>query len=138
MVLISTKLHGVLDYMTVGMLVALPRVLRWPAALKTMLTGMAIVTFGYSLLTRYELGLLPVLRMPTHLRLDFFSAVMTLALAFVFRIRSHTAGRVLLGLGVFELGASMMTDPVAFRDPDNINVDAYLSPERAPSRQQVR
>ena len=136
--LITTKLHGVLDYMTVGMLVALPRALRWPTTLKTLMTGMAVSVFGYSLLTRYELGLFRRLPMPTHLRLDFFSAVMTLALALMFRTRSRTAGPVLLGMGLFELGASMMTDPVPFRDQDNIDLQAYLSPERAPQREQAR
>lgn len=99
---ISTKTHGIVDYSTAAGLLVLPRLLRWNPSVIRLLTGSAIFTTIYSLLTRYELGAFKVLPMKAHLGLD---AAQSLALAsapflFVDSRRSVTAW--LLGISVFE------------------------------------
>ena len=61
MSLISVRTHGMLDYLTAGALLALPRALGWSKPATSLLTNTAAATVGYSLLTRYELGVVKVL-----------------------------------------------------------------------------
>ena len=71
----STRTHGVLDFLTAGTLVALPRMLGWGERVTDTLTKVAIGTLGYSLLTDYEYGVLRVLPMRGHLAIDAMSGV---------------------------------------------------------------
>ena len=50
---VSTRAHGVLDYLSVGALIAVPRALGWEREVTRLLTGAAIGTLGYTFLTRY-------------------------------------------------------------------------------------
>ena len=110
---IPTKLHGAIDYLAVGTLLALPRALGWPAPLTNLLTGSAATTLGSSLLTRYELGLFKVLPMPGHLALDGLVAALHGAAPFLL-LDDDQRGRknllpVLLGLVAFETAATLLT-----------------------------
>src|SRR5688500_20088465 len=67
---ISTKVHGVLDYMTAGLLVALPRAMGWSNCVTRLLDASAATTVVYSAMTRYELGLVKALPMKAHLTMD--------------------------------------------------------------------
>lgn len=108
--LFSTKTHGVLDYLTVAQLIALPRMLGWSSGVTNLLTGAAINTLGYSLLTRYELGAYKVLPMKGHLALDAVSGATLLAAPMFFPKESTTVKAALIGLGVFEIMASLSTE----------------------------
>ncbi|MCU0494482.1 MAG: hypothetical protein MUD01_23080, partial [Chloroflexaceae bacterium] len=79
MKIFSTRTHGILDYVSVGTLFALPHVFNWHGPVKTLLTGAALGTLGYSLLTHYELGLVKALPMEAHLALDAMSGAMLCA-----------------------------------------------------------
>ena len=75
--IISTQVHGVLDYLTGGTLLAAPTLL----GLDGDGAGRALRIAGggataYSLLTDYELGLVRVLPMPAHLALDAASGAL--------------------------------------------------------------
>jgi hypothetical protein len=67
---ISTKAHGVLDYLAVGTMFALPRAMGWSRGLTQGMTALALGKLGYTLCTRYELGLVKKLPMSAHLALD--------------------------------------------------------------------
>ena len=75
---ISTRTHGVLDYLTGGMLLAAPRLLGLtgvPASARAFrLAGGGAAL--YSLLTDYELGAVRVLPMPAHLAMDAASGAL--------------------------------------------------------------
>ncbi len=110
---ISTKAHGVLDYLSAGTLLALPRLLGWTPTVTTLLTGSAITTLAGSLLTKYELGLFKVLPMRGHLALDGITAATHAAATFLLfddddRKRGN-ALPILLGLVAFETGAALLT-----------------------------
>ena len=107
--LISTRTHGVLDYLSVGTLCALPRMLVWDRTVTTLLTGAAAGTLFYSALTRYELGVVKLLPMPAHLALDSASGAVLCAAPFVFLDEKPLVAAGLVGIGLFELGASLLT-----------------------------
>jgi hypothetical protein len=110
MKIISTRMHGVLDYLTAGALLALPRALRWDPGVTRMMTGAALSTIGYSALTSYELGLLRVLPMPAHLALDTLSAVLFCGGPLLFPDQDSGVRRALVAIGLFELAVTLMTE----------------------------
>ena len=106
---VSTKTHGVLDYLSVPALLALPRALKWGPAATRLLTGAAIGTLTYSLLTRYELGVWRKLPMPVHLGLDAMSGALLCAAPALLPDEDGSVAVALVGLGAFELGAALTT-----------------------------
>ncbi len=110
MKLFSTRTHGVLDYSSVVLLSTLPRTLGWGKTVTRLLTGSALATLVYSLVTRYELGAVKVLPMPTHLALDAASGVGLCLAAGILAHEPRPVRLVLLGLGLFEITASLTTE----------------------------
>lgn len=99
---ISTKAHGIIDYTTAAGLFALPRIFRWNPGVTKLLTGSAILTAIYSMLTRYELGIFKVLPMKTHLKLDAAQSASLATAPFFFVNASRPVTAWLLGLSIFE------------------------------------
>src|SRR3954452_19407841 len=114
---LSTRTHGVLDYLTAGLLLALPRALGWDRPVTCLLTGAAAGTLAYSALTRYELGPIKLLPMPAHLALDGASGARFVAApAFLTREPAGTRAS-LVGIGLFEIAAALLTrTTIAGRD----------------------
>ncbi len=110
MKLFSTKTHGVLDYSSVVLLCVLPRRMGWDRTVTRLLTGSALVTLVYSLLTRYELGAVKAIPMPTHLALDRTSGIGLCLAAEVLSREPRSVRLALLGLGLFEITASLTTE----------------------------
>lgn len=108
--IISTRTHGVLDYLTAGTLFALPRAMGWSEGARSLLTNMAIGTVGYSLLTRYELGLFKVLPMTGHLLIDAMSGALLCGAPFVLLEEDSDVTAAFVALGVFEIAAAVMSD----------------------------
>ena len=107
---IPTKVHAVLDYLTAITLLALPRLLNWDRDTTTFLTILAIATIIYSLLTRYEGGLMRVLPVKIHLLIDFLSGVGLASSPFwLFPNVENQTRLILMGLGVFEILASLLS-----------------------------
>lgn len=79
--MISTKIHGVIDYLVAIVLIAAPFVLGFadggPAQYSAI--GLGIFVIVYSLLTNYELGAIGIFRFPTHLILDGLFALALIA-----------------------------------------------------------
>jgi hypothetical protein len=111
MKLIGRRTHGVLDYLTAGGLLALPRVLGWSAPVTRFVNLMGLGAAAYSALTDYELGARRVLPFRTHLMLDAASALSFLAAPLFFRRERMGVRAALLGIGAFELGAALLTRP---------------------------
>ncbi len=111
--ILSTRVHGALDYLTAPTLFALPRLLKWNKPLTTLLSGAAIGTLVYSMMTRYELGLLKWLPMKGHLTLDFINGATLAATPFLLldeKERDASTVGLLLGFGAFEIAASLLTE----------------------------
>lgn len=108
--MMSTKTHGMLDFLSAGFLFMLPRVMRWRGRVETLLTAMSFMTVAYSLLTRYEFGIFKVLPMKTHLIIDTASGVMLMFAPKALRIRNPLVITALVGSGLFEVAAASMTE----------------------------
>src|SRR3954453_3677533 len=67
---ISTKMHGVLDYMTIATFLTLPRVMGWSRGLTQGMTALALGKLGYPLFPRHELAPIKKLPMAAHLAMD--------------------------------------------------------------------
>jgi len=105
--MIPTRVHGVLDYLTAGTLLALPRMLGWSDRVTRLMTGAAVGTLGYSLMTRYEMGLVKLLPMRMHLALDAMSGAAFCAAPWMLPDEPDEVKQALVGLGLFELVAAL-------------------------------
>ena len=108
--MMSTKTHGILDFLSAGFLFMLPRAMRWRGRVGTLLTAMSFMTVAYSLLTRYEFGIVKVLPMKTHLIIDTASGIMLMFAPKALRIRNPLVITALVGSGLFEVAAASMTE----------------------------
>ena len=107
---IPTKVHGMIDYLSAVMLLVGPRLLNWDARLVSGATALAIMLTIYSLATRYELGALRLIPMKAHLALDILSGLLVASLPFwLLRDIPSSAKAVLIGFGLFEVAAGLMT-----------------------------
>lgn len=75
---ISTKVHGILDYLMGALLMATPWLLGFED--NTLITWIPVILGGstvfYSLFTNYEPGLVKLLPMPLHLIINFLSGLL--------------------------------------------------------------
>jgi hypothetical protein len=126
MKLLSTKIHGILDYIVGILLIAAPwlfgfagengqsqqngeKVLGAETWVPVILGISAIV---YSLFTNYEYGFVSrKISMKTHLTLDFISGIFLAASPWVFGFNEFVYLPHLI-LGILEIGAAAMTNPV--------------------------
>jgi len=110
MKLFSTKVHGVLDYVTVASVPPLFRLLGAREETTRVADAGAVFVLTYSLLTRYELGAFKLLPLPAHFVLDaLFGA------AFVSAAARHTnetraVRTALVAQGLFALIAPVLTE----------------------------
>jgi hypothetical protein len=110
---ISTRTHGVLDYVMGALLIVAPYLLGFADGtaaqwVPQILGAGAIV---YSLLTNYELGAVRVIPMPVHLMLDIGSGVLLAASPWLFGFADRVFWPHLI-LGLVEIGAGLMTRTV--------------------------
>jgi hypothetical protein len=106
----STRVHGVLDYLSVVVLFAAPRLLGWDERLVQIGTVAAILTLASSLLTRYELGLFKAIPMRGHLTVDFLLGAAFLLLAFGLTEEPSAVRWALGAFGAFCIVAALATD----------------------------
>jgi hypothetical protein len=106
---ISTKAHGVLDYMTAAFLHTLPRVMGWSDNVTRVLDAAGAGATGYSLMTDYELGLVKAMPMKAHLTLDALSGGALLGAALVMDDEDPEVRATLAGIGVWEITAALLT-----------------------------
>jgi len=83
---ISTKIHGVLDFLMAFLLLSIPFMMHYDIGA---MVGRIFIIFGvatviYSLITRYESGLLSIIPMQLHLVLDILSGIVLAASPWLF------------------------------------------------------
>jgi hypothetical protein len=107
---ISTRVHGMMDYLSVLILFVLPRMLNWSDRATTLFTILAVITLVYSLVTRYELGLFGLLPMPAHLVMDFLSGALLCAAALMLPDEPGSVRGIMAAFGLFEIGAALLSE----------------------------
>lgn len=91
--MISTRLHGLLDYGVSSVLLFSPWLFGFAEFPGPRITMMAVGTLGlfYSLFTRYELGAVRIIPMPMHIGLDIGSGLFLLAAPWVFEFAEQVS-----------------------------------------------
>lgn len=107
---IATKTHGFLDYLVGILLIAAPWIFGFdPGAPEGIVPiALGIMALVYSIVTNYEMGMIKLLPMKTHLMLDVLSGILLAASPWLFGF----ADRVYLPhlvIGLFEIFAGLMT-----------------------------
>ena len=115
---IPTRVHGFMDYAISLVLIIAPWVLGFArnGAETWVPVVLGIGSIGYSLCTRYELGVMPILSMPTHLWMDFVSGLFLAVSPWLFGFAAAIWAPHLV-LGLVEIGASLMTRTVPEQAP---------------------
>ncbi len=110
--IITSRVHGILDY-SVGILLILAPWLfgfaygGWETWVPVIL-GLGAI--GYSVFTDYELGVFPFIPLPVHLWIDAGAGLLLAASPWLFGF-SHLVWLPHLILGLFEIGAAALTQP---------------------------
>jgi hypothetical protein len=120
--MISTRTHGILDYTFGALLLIAPWFTDWdkfsPEAWPLVAAGFAAIV--YSVLTAYELGVVPLIPMRVHLALDFTSGLFLASSPWLFGFADRIFLPHLLA-GLFEIGAVLMTRKSAVAQPRAIH-----------------
>jgi hypothetical protein len=117
---IPTRVHGVLDYLTAGVLIAAPSMLGLRKhGMQTWLPiALGVGTIGYSLLTDYELGVFKIIPMPMHLALDAANGALLAGSPWLFGFAEEVSAPH-LGLGLFELVVTASSQAMPTRAVDS-------------------
>lgn len=107
---IPTRIHGMLDYIVGVLLIFAPRIFNFEntGVASQLPVFLGVATIVYSLLTRYELGLVKVIPFKAHLTIDFLSGVLLLVSPWAFGF-AETVWVPHVVVGLLEIGAAMMT-----------------------------
>jgi hypothetical protein len=109
---ITTKQHSILDYVFGLMLPALPRLLGAKTPARAVLRSVAAAATGQTVMTDFEGGKFGVLPMQAHLANDALVGFVLLGAAAMLKDESPLVRGGLAGLGLFSLGASLLTEPI--------------------------
>jgi hypothetical protein len=112
---IPTWLHGVLDYLTGMLFLGLPRLSSWSQEASWLLSILGVSVWGYSLFTRYELGIVRAIPVPVHLVLDVLGGLMLMVAAFFWFNAESSVILWFFLLGLFEIGAGLLSDTTPFK-----------------------
>lgn len=108
--MLSTKIHGYMDYLMGLLLILSPLIFTLPAgAASTVPIVLGAGVIVYSLITDYELGLLKILPMSTHLVIDIIAGVVLTASPWIFGFAAEVYLPHVI-LGVLEVGAGIFTE----------------------------
>ena len=110
MKIISTKTHGVLDYLVGIILIASPWIFGFAdgTAAQWIPVILGIAALVYSLMTDYELGAAKIISMKTHLTLDLVSGIFLAVSPWLLGFSDRVSTPHVI-LGILEIGAAMMT-----------------------------
>ena len=110
---ISTRTHGVLDYVVGALLIVVPYILGFAdgTAAQWVPQVLGLVAIGGALMTDYELGVMRVIPMPVHLGIDVASGVLLAVSPWLFGFSDRVFWPHLV-VGIMEIGAGLMTRTV--------------------------
>ncbi len=115
---VPTHAHGVLDYLTGLLLIALPWLLGFAqgGAAQWIPVVLGLGTIVYSLMTDYELGAMRLIPMPVHLAVDGVGGLFFAASPWLFGFSGQVWLPFLL-IGLFEVMVSLITQHEPADDP---------------------
>ena len=135
MQVISTKTHGILDYMTVGFALAFPRVLRCSNEFTNAVTMIALGKLGYAMMTKHELGAAKLIPMKAHLAMDAVGGATLAALPFLMDEENPAAVACAVGMGLFDIAAAPITSTDDVECPSSADAAMYGDEDDSMARQ---
>ncbi len=107
---ISTRTHGVIDYLMGALLIVAPYLLGFAdgTAAQWVPQILGVVAIGGALMTDYELGVMRVIPMPVHLGIDVASGALLALSPWLFGFSDRVLWPHLI-VGIMEIGAGLMT-----------------------------
>ncbi|MFC7736058.1 DUF4336 domain-containing protein [Roseomonas sp. GCM10028921] len=115
--MISTRLHGLIDYGVAALLGGLAASRAVPPSARGPLGTAAAFHTVYSLLTDYEGGVKPALSMRQHLMLDALGAAALVGTGLTIRRASPESRALLVGFGLAELAVVALSSALPERGP---------------------
>jgi hypothetical protein len=115
---VSTRVHGMLDYMVSALVIASPFLGGWGGGGRWIFVALGCLGIIYSLLTDYEWGAVRLLPMTLHLVLDVVFGVAMLVVAAV--IEPPRAAWVSAAIGLLALMLAVVT---RWRPEDRLRFD---------------
>jgi hypothetical protein len=112
----STATHGIIDYITSGMMALLPKLAGFSPKATVLVESAAGSAAVYSAMTDYEYGVVKVLPMKAHLTLDALSGGMLLGAALMMDDEDSATRATLAGLGIFEIFAAVSTQTTSMNE----------------------
>ncbi len=110
MAILSTRTHGILDYVIGALLIVAPYLLGFATGgaeqWVPMILGAGVI--AYSLMTDYELGVAHIIPMPTHLIMDMAGGALLLVSPWLFGFSDVIVWPHVL-VGLIEIGTALMT-----------------------------
>ena len=106
---ISSFVHGIIDYTAAVMLPVLPRQMGWSRRVTDLFDLSSLMTTASSLMTKYELGVVRVLPMDVHLKLDAVQGGLFLGAAMLMDDEDEDVRECLAAYGAFCVAASLLT-----------------------------
>lgn len=113
---IPTRIHGILDYLMGLLLIAAPWLFGFArgGAETWIPVILGVGALAYSLMTNYELSLVRLIPVPTHLLLDGLSGAFLAVSPWLFGFAEWVWGPHLV-LGLIEIGAALTTQKTPHR-----------------------
>lgn len=119
---LPTRVHGVIDYLSVIALLATPHFIQGESSTVAMLfqaAGVAVLLI--SLLTRYELGAYRTLPMRAHLAIDFVMGIAFLVCAYLLGNDVPAVRNTFLAFGLLSICAALFTRSLStVETPDTV------------------
>lgn len=113
--MISTKTHGIIDYLMGALLILLPFIIESPEGAANWLPVLlGAGTIIYSLVTDYELGVAHIISVKVHLGIDIAAGLLLIAAPWLFDFADEVFWPFVI-LGVLEVGVSLMTEKRSHR-----------------------
>lgn len=121
---ISTRVHGIVDYLMGLLLIASPFIFGFATggAAQWVPIILGVLMLGSAVMTKYELGLMHMIPMPFHLTMDLLSGIVLLLSPWLFGFASVVFWPHVI-LGVLEIGASLTTE----KEPRNLRTATHHS-----------
>jgi hypothetical protein len=121
---ISTKVHGVMDYISGLIIIASPWAFNFAdgTAAQWVPVIVGIVLLLSSVLTNYEAGIVKSVSMPMHLTLDMIAGIFLIVSPWIFGFADRVMWPHII-FGIFEIGAGLMTK----KTPDTLFATAGMN-----------
>jgi hypothetical protein len=121
MKILSTKVHGAVDYIVSLLLIVAPWLFGFARGGAEMWVPviLGILAFLYSLITDYEWSVTQKLSMKAHLTLDVISGIFLAASPWIFHFSDYVYLPHVI-VGIFEVLAALITDSTPYRSKATI------------------